>query len=58
MSDPEPYQVLQVFIQSVSFSVNPVNINSKTVLSVKVQEKTVTVYPPVVYSKETYAGEV
>ena len=58
MSDPAPYQVLQVFIQSVAFSVNPVNMNNQTVLSVKVEEKPVTVYPPVVYSKETYAGEV
>ena len=57
MSD-EPYQVLQVFIQSASFSVNPVNINAKTVLSIKVREETVTVYPPVVYGNEIYAGEV
>lgn len=58
MSDPAPYEVLQVFIQSAALSVNTVNINSQTVLTVKVREETVTVYPPVVYSNEIRAGEV
>ena len=58
MSDPEPYETLQVFIQSATLSANTVNINTQVVLSVTVRETTVTVYPPVVYSNEIRAGEV
>lgn len=58
MSDPEPYEVLQVFIQSAALSANTVNINTQVVLSVTVREQTVTVYPPEVYSNEIRAGEV
>lgn len=58
MSDPEPYEALQVFIESATLSANTVNINTQVVLSVTVRETTVTVYPPVVYSNEIRAGEV
>ncbi len=58
MSDADPYQVLHVFIESAAFSVNPVTINTQTVLTVKVREATVTIYPTVLYSKEVFAGEV
>ena len=58
MSDPEPYEVLQVFIQSAALAANTVNINTQVVLSVTVREQTVTVYPPEVYSNEIRAGEM
>lgn len=58
MSDPAPYEVQQVFIQSAALSANTVNINTQVVLTVKVREETVTVYPPQVYSNEIRAGEV
>lgn len=51
-------QVVQIILRDLSFSVNPVNINRQTVLSVKVTEQTVSVEPEVLYSNEFRAGEV
>lgn len=51
-------QVVQIQIQTPTFSVNPVNINAKTILSVIVRELTVMVEPELIYSNEFRAGEV
>ena len=51
-------QVVQIVLQNLSFSVNPVNINKQTVLSVKVTEQTVSVEPELLFSNEFRAGEV
>lgn len=44
-------------IESASFSVNPVYINGSTVLSVKVSEKTIELFPEIFYSGEIHSGE-
>lgn len=51
-------QVVQILIPSGSFTVNPTLINGQTVISVVVQERTVTVEPVVIYSNDLRAGEV
>ena len=51
-------QVVQVQISSPTFSVNPVRINTQTILSVIVREVTVTVEPEIYYANEFRAGEV
>ena len=51
-------QVVQIILQNLSFSVNPVNINKQTVLSVKVTEQTVSVEPELLFANEFRAGEV
>ena len=51
-------QVVQIQIHSPTFSVNPVRINTQTILSVIVKELTVTVEPELLYSNEFRAGEV
>jgi hypothetical protein len=54
----ETYQVLIPDISAASFSINPVSINGKTVLSVTVIERTITVEPDFYYSGDIYSGEV
>lgn len=54
----EEYSVLVPDISSAAFSVNPVAINSKTVLTIKVTEKIVVLEPDKMYSGELYSGEV
>ena len=56
MSDQ--YEFLVPNIVSAKFSVNPVGINTKTVLSVVVTEKTVILEPEIYYSGEFYSDEV
>lgn len=52
------YEVLIPVISTASFSVNPVNINGATKISVSVIEQTITLEPEKIYSGEIYAGEV
>lgn len=54
----DQYTVLVPEITAASFSVNPVNINNKTVLSVSVIEKTIILEPEKIYSGEFFSGEV
>lgn len=54
----DQYSVLIPQITAASFSVNPVVMNGKTVLSVAVTEKTVILEPEKIYSGELYSGEV
>ena len=54
----DQYTVLVPKITAASFSVNPAVINSKTVLSVSVTEKTIILEPEKIYSGEFYSGEV
>lgn len=54
----DQYTVLIPEITAASFSVNPVNINGKTILSVSVTEKTTILEPVKIYSGEFYSGEV
>lgn len=56
MSDT--YAVLLPKITAASFTQNPANINSKTVLAVTVTEETIYLEPEKYYSGELYAGEV
>lgn len=56
MSDT--YAVLLPKITAASFAPTPADINTKTVLSVKVTEETVYLTPEKYYSGELYAGEV
>lgn len=51
-------QVVQILVQSGTLSVNPTLINGQTLLTVVVQELTVTVEPETRYSNEIRAGEV
>ena len=51
-------QVIQIAIQTPTFSVNPVRINTQTILSVIVKELTVMVEPETLYSNDFRAGEV
>jgi hypothetical protein len=54
----ETYTVLVPEITSAAFSVNPVNMNSSTILSVTVTEKTIVLEPEKYYSGEFFSGEV
>lgn len=54
----DTYTVLIPEITAASFSVNPASINTTTVLSVAVTEKTVILEPDKIYSGEFYSGEV
>lgn len=54
----DEYSILIPVITSSVFSVNPVDMNRKTVLSVTVIEKTVVLEPDFFYSGEIYSGEV
>lgn len=49
--------IFELTIDSASFSVNPVNINSTTILTVKVTEKEIIPEPVWNFSGETYSGE-
>lgn len=52
------YSVQIPKVTAASFSVNPVNMNTTTVLSVTVAEETVYLEPYYYFSGELYAGEV
>ena len=52
------YVVLLPTIESASFSINPVTINGKTVLTVTIVEASIVVEPEKYYSGEIHAGEV
>lgn len=54
----ELYPVLVPKITAASFSANPVDMNSRTLLSVTVIEETVYLEPTAYYSNEIYSGEV
>lgn len=54
----DEYSILIPEITSASFSLNPADMNSKTVLSVIVIEKTMILEPEFFYSGEIYSGEV
>lgn len=54
----DEYSILIPVITSSLFSVNPVDMNSKTVLSVTVTETTIILEPELLYSGELYSGEV
>lgn len=54
----DTYTVLVPEITAASFSVNPVNINSATVLTVTITEKTIILEPEKYYSGEFFSGEV
>lgn len=54
----DTYTVLVPEITAASFSVNPVNINSSTVLTVSITEKTIILEPEKYYSGEFFSGEV
>lgn len=54
----DQYTVVIPEIIAASFSINPININSNTMLSVSVAEKTVILEPVKFYSGEIFAGEV
>lgn len=54
----EQYTVLVPVITGASFSVNPVNMNGSTVLSVVVTESAIILEPEIMYSGEIYSGEV
>ena len=54
----DEYSILIPGITAASFSVNPADMNSKTVLSVTVIEKTVILEPDFFYCGEIYSGEV
>lgn len=44
-------------VESVVFSLNPVEVGGETILSVAVKEITKTVYPEDRYAGEFYSGE-
>lgn len=52
------YYVIQPFFQSASFSVNPADMNGKTVLTVSVTDEMKILEPETWYSGELYSGEV
>jgi len=54
----EQYIVLLPVIEAASFSVNPITINGKTVLTVTVVEQQAVREPEKYYSGEIFAGEV
>lgn len=54
----DSYSILIPEITTAAFSVNPADMNSKTVLTVTVIEKTVILEPDFFYSGEIYSGEV
>lgn len=54
----DEYSILIPEITSAAFSLNPADMNSKTVLSVTVIEKAVILEPEFFYSGEIYSGEV
>lgn len=49
--------IYEITIESASFSVNPVNINSSTKLTVKVTEKEIIPEAVWYFSGEIYSGE-
>lgn len=53
----ETYSVSVPNIETATFSTNPVAINSKVFLTVKVTEKIVVLEPEKRYSGELYSGE-
>lgn len=53
----DQYVVSLPVIKSASFSVNPVATGGSTVLTVKVEEETKTLYPEARYSGEFNSGE-
>ena len=54
----DEYSILIPEITAAVFSINPVDMNSKTVLSVTVIEKTVILEPDFFHSGEIYSAEV
>lgn len=52
------YTILVPMIVSAAFAINPVAINSKTVLEVFITEKAFEVQPEIIYSGEIRSGEV
>lgn len=52
------YYVVQPVFQSASFSVNPADMNTSTVLTVTVTDEFMILEPDFWYSDETYSGEV
>lgn len=52
------YQVQVPRIDSATISPNPVDFNTKFILSVIVSEETVTLEPYYYYSGDIYSGEV
>lgn len=52
------YTILIPKVAAAGFSVNPVGMNTATVLSVTVVEETVELEPSFWYSNEIYSGEV
>lgn len=52
------YTILVPRILSASFSGNPANMNTQTVLSVTVAEETIYLEPTYYHSGEIYSGEV
>lgn len=53
----ETYSVLVPNIAAATFSTNPVTINGKVILTVKVTEEIVVLVPDKRYSGELYLGE-
>lgn len=52
------YQVQIPRVDSATISPNPVDFNTKFLLSVSVSEETITLEPYYYYSGDLYAGEV
>ena len=52
------YQVQIPRVESATISPNPVDFNTKFLLSVAVSEETITLEPYYYYSSDLYAGEV
>ena len=54
----EGWAVVRPVFHAAAFSVNPADMNAKTVLSVTVTEELIILEPEIWYSGELYAGEV
>ena len=54
----EGYAVIRPVVHTASFSVNPADMNEKTVLTVSVTDELLILEPEIWYSGELYAGEV
>lgn len=54
----EGYAILQPVIKSAVFSVNPVGINNKTILTIEVEDKVIVLQPYFYYSNDIFSGEV
>lgn len=52
------YEIEIPQVESARLSPNPVDFNTKFLISVEVIEKTITLEPQYYYSGEIYAGEV